>query len=150
MFQSSSESARQERNELIGASVALGTFALLFLTFAFAPARDPSKTLAGTPCSIFAEREIGAVFGAPMRLRPTDGTVCQYVSTDSDKQGMLFVIARHDDSVPGRFAGHGLSLRYRNRTYRLIAIADPAHADAAALQQQLALSLERRLIAKRR
>jgi hypothetical protein len=150
MFQSSTERAREERNELVSASVAIALLAVLFLVFAFAPARDQSKVVAGIPCSIFSERQVGEVFAAPMRLRPTDGTICQYVSTDSDKQGMLFVIARHDDPATSKLAGHGLVVRHANRTYSLIAIADPAHPDAAALQQHLALLLERRVVANRR
>jgi hypothetical protein len=150
MFVSSTERARDERNELVSASVAIALLAVLFLVFAFAPARDPSKLIAGIPCSIFSERQVGAVFGVPMRLRPTDGTICQYVSTDSGKQGMLFVIARHDDPATSNLAGHGLLIRHANRTCNVIAIADSAHPSVTALQQQLALLLERRVVANRR
>ena len=150
MYQPSSERSRNERSELVSAAVALALLALLFVAFAFTPARDPSKVVAGIPCSIFSENQIGAVFGSAMRLRPTDGTVCQYVSIDPDKQGMLFVIARHDDPASSRLAGRGLAVHYHGRIYNVIAIADAAHPGVAALQQRLALILDRRLIAKRR
>jgi hypothetical protein len=152
MLQSYWESApSEERNEIVRASFAVALLAVLFLVLAFAPARDPSQVAAGIPCSILSERQIGAVFGAPMRLRPTDGTVCQYVSIDPDKQGMLFVIARHDGTQGslGRVLDHRLSLRYDGRIYTLIAVAGVAHANVAEGQERrLALMLDRR-VAKR-
>jgi hypothetical protein len=152
MLQSYWESApREERNEIVRASFAVALLAVLFLIFAFAPARDPSQVAAGVPCSILSERQIGAVFGAPMRLRSTDGTVCQYVSTDPDKQGMLFVIARHDGTQGslGRVLDHKLNLRHEGRIYTLIAVAGAAHANVAdGEERQLALMLEHR-VAKR-
>ena len=152
MLQSYWESAPpEERNEIVRASFAVALLAVLFFVFAFAPARDPSQVAAGVPCSILSERQIGAVFGAPMRLRPTDGTVCQYVSTDRDKQGMLFVIARHDGTQGslGRVLDHKLNLRYEGRIYTLIAVAGAAHANVAEGQERrLALMLDHR-VAKR-
>jgi len=152
MLQSYWESApSDERNEIVRASFAVALLAVVFLVFAFAPARDPSQVAAGIPCSILSERQIGAVFGAPMRLRPTDGTVCQYVSIDPDKQGMLFVIARHDGTQGslGRVLDHRLSLRYDGRIYTLIAVAGVAHANVAeGRERRLALMLDRR-VAKR-
>ena len=148
MLQSYLESApSNERNEIVRAACAVALLVVLFIAFAFAPARDPSKLVAGVPCSILSEQQIGAVFDAPMRLRPTDGTVCQYVSTDSHKQGMFFVIARHDDTgVATNPNPNALPLRHRGRSYTLIAIADPAHANLALLrEQQLALRLDHRL-----
>jgi hypothetical protein len=152
MLQSYWESAPpEERNEIVRASFAAALLAVLFLVFAFAPARDPSQVVGGIPCSIFSERQIGAVFGATMRLRPTDGTVCQYVSINPDMQGMLFVIARHDGTQGslGRVLDHKLNLRYEGRIYTLIAVAGAAHANVAEGQERrLALMLDHR-VAKR-
>jgi len=149
MLQSYLESASSnERNEIIRASCAVVLLVVLFIVFAFAPARDPSKLVAGVPCSILSEQQIGAVFGAPMRMRPTDGTVCQYVSTDPGKQGMFFVIARHDDAQTtlGRVSDHRLNVRYHGRVYTLIAVSSGGNKNVAATEERrLGLVLDHRL-----
>jgi hypothetical protein len=63
---------------------ALGATALLasvFVLFVFVAPRDPSHVAAGATCSVLSENEIGRTVGAPVRLMPTGGGICEYVST---------------------------------------------------------------------
>ena len=48
---------------------------------------------------MLSENDIGAVLGAPMRLMPTSGSICQYVSTTYGAPS-LFVVARRDPRTP--------------------------------------------------
>jgi hypothetical protein len=141
------EHAPQEREDFVGAALAIALLVGLFLLLALAPPRDPAKLLAGVPCSILSESQISSVYGTTMRLRPTDGSVCQYVSTDGQKQAMLFVVARHDDGTPSTQPNtQALTLRHHGRAYTLIAIGDPEHAKLAQFrEQQLALLVEGRV-----
>jgi hypothetical protein len=72
---------------------AIAILLVIIAAFAFAPQRDPSKVVAGIPCSVIPETEISAVLGAPMRLLPTTGSVCRYVSTSGDVQRTVLVVA---------------------------------------------------------
>ena len=101
----------------------LATFVALAAMFAFAPPRDPTKVVPGIPCSVLSESDISAVLGAPMRLMPTSGTICQYISTTTSGTPSLFVVARRDtrtpvepDTVPVDGFG-GSAVRYANTLY---------------------------------
>ncbi|MGH7661262.1 MAG: hypothetical protein ACRENA_10170 [Vulcanimicrobiaceae bacterium] len=64
--------------------------------FVFGPRRDPSKVVAGLPCSVLTETEIGAVVATPVRLLPTEGTTCEYVSTASDVETTVLITAHRE------------------------------------------------------
>jgi hypothetical protein len=68
----------------------------------FGPRHDPTKVVAGLPCSVVSESEVGTIFGTPMQLTPSDGTICRYVPTDARHIKSLFVIAQHG----ARYAVH--------------------------------------------
>ena len=117
----------------------LAIFVALFGMFAFAPPRDPTKVVPGIPCSVLSENDISAVLGAPMRLMPTSGSICQYVATTSGAPS-LFVVARRDprtpaepDTVPVDGLG-GAAVRYANTLY----VRYGAHAYTFAVVPQLA------------
>jgi hypothetical protein len=69
----------------------------------FGPRHDPTKVVAGLPCSVVSESEVGDIFGTPMQLTPSDGTICRYVPTDARHITSLFVIAQHGGA---RYAVH--------------------------------------------
>ena len=119
------------------ASVAI--FVALFAMFAFAPPRDPTKVVPGIPCSVLSENDISAVLGAPMRLMPTSGAICQYAATTTSGAPSLFVVARRDprtpaepDTVPVDGLG-GAAVRYANTLY----VRYGAHAYTFAVVPQL-------------
>jgi hypothetical protein len=60
----------------------------------FGPRHDPTKVVAGLPCSVVSESEVGNIFGTQMQLTPSDGTICRYVPTDARHIKSLFVIAQ--------------------------------------------------------
>ena len=76
----------------------------ILAAFAFAPARDPSKVIPGVACSVLSETEISSVVGTPVRLSPTTGTVCRYVSTESNTDRTVMVIARRELTPQPRVA----------------------------------------------
>ena len=144
--------------------IALAAFVALFAMFAFAPPRDPSKVVAGIPCSVLSENDISAVLGTPMRLMPTSGAICQYVSMTSGAPS-LFVVARHDSHIPAepdtvavdglggtavRFA-NTLYVRYGAHAYTF-AVVPQATPNGRAYGQELALArlLHRAMIAQNR
>lgn len=88
-------------------SQALAVIAILLLitgVFAFGPRRDPSKVVAGIPCSVLSETEIGAIIGTPMRLVPTTGTTCEYVATTSGMEHAVFITVHRNGSNKRVFA----------------------------------------------
>jgi hypothetical protein len=103
--------------------------------FAFAPPRDASKVVAGVPCSVISESQVGEALGMPARLLPTGGTVCQYVATDARAQRSLFVVAHRDDE-PANVSGtnNSLSVRSGSHTYT-VTIVQPA-TDAATIHAE--------------
>ncbi|HEV2738523.1 MAG TPA: hypothetical protein VGU66_08090 [Candidatus Elarobacter sp.] len=144
------------------ASVA--TFVALFAMFAFAPPRDPAKVVPGIPCSVLSENDIGAVLGTPMRLMPTSGSICQYVSTTSGAPS-LFVVARRDPRTPAEpdtvpIAGLGgtavhyantLYVRYGTHAYTFAVVPQlTPDAHAFGKELQLARLLHRATIAQNR
>jgi hypothetical protein len=145
------------------ASVAI--FVALFAMFAFAPPRDPTKVVPGIPCSVLSENDISAVLGAPMRLMPTSGSICQYVSTATSGAPSLFVVARRDprfpaepDTVPvdglGGPAVHEantLYVRYGAHAYTFAVVPQQTPDDRAfGKELQLARLLHRATIAQNR
>lgn len=72
--------------------------------FAFVPARDPSKVIPGVACSVISEVEIGSVLGSPVRLSPSTGSVCRYVSTEGGSQRSVLVIAHRENTPQPRTA----------------------------------------------
>lgn len=152
-------------SELKRAAMATVILVALFAMFAFAPPRDPTKVVAGIPCSVLSENEVGAVLGAPMRLMPTDGTICHYASTANGPSRALFVVARREPSVPNSIgndvtpvhglgdaaarAGNTLYVRYGQHSYAFTVV--PMTADGApriAEELRLAKLLHRQLIAR--
>jgi hypothetical protein len=110
--------------DLKAAAASLALLIALFAVFAFASPRDPTKVVAGLPCSILSEEQISGVLGTPMRLMPSSGAVCQYASTESGVERRLFVVARHETSLPGPARDvvtlHGIgdaAIRSENGTY---------------------------------
>ncbi|HEX3549772.1 MAG TPA: hypothetical protein VHT53_05320 [Candidatus Elarobacter sp.] len=76
------------------AGIATLLLVAMFSIFAFAPPRDHSKLVRGIPCSVLSEDDISAALGTQVRLMPTSGTVCRYVSTTNGSSKSLIVIAR--------------------------------------------------------
>jgi hypothetical protein len=142
----------------------LAIFVALFAMFVFAPPRDPTKVVPGIPCSVLSENDISAVLGAPMRLMPTSGAICQYVATTSAAPS-LFVVARRDartpaepDTVQVEGLG-GTAVRYANTLYvrygahaYTFAVVPQATPDAGAFGKELQLArlLHRATIAQNR
>jgi hypothetical protein len=144
MFPSPQYSDPVGRHDLIRALVAMALLVALFTVLAFVPRRDPTKVVAGIPCSILSERAIGSVLGATMQLLPTDGTVCHYVSTDSAAQRTLFVVALHGDTPVNRAMAErnrALYVTYRRRTYELVIVGDIRPDASAAREHRLAALL---------
>lgn len=109
--------------------------AILVAAFAFVPARDPTKVVPGIQCSVLSESEISATLRNSMRLMPTDGNVCRYVSIDGNRERTLIVIARQERapavSGPAVYrAGPTLFVRGHSRTYGLVIV--PPGADSAS------------------
>ncbi len=144
------------------ASVA--TFVALFAMFAFAPPRNPAKVVPGIPCSVLSENEISAVLGTPMRMMPTSGSICQYVSTTSGAPS-LFVVARRDprtpaepDAVPiaglggtAAHVGNTLYVRYGAHAYSFAVVPQLTPDDHAfGKELQLARLLHRATLAQNR
>ena len=132
-----------EKLDFARASVALLLLVGLFALLAMMPKRDPTKVVAGIPCSIVSESQVGDVFGMRMRLMPTEGTICHYVAANTSQQADLFVIATSSDEPstavlrvkPAPAFAHRGSLKYEF-------VAMPEGADAAT-----AVARERRLAA---
>ena len=80
------------KKAVIATAVLIALFALL----AFSPHHDPTKVAAGIPCSVLSETAIGTVLRTQVALMPTNGTTCQYVTTNARVHRTLFVVARHD------------------------------------------------------
>ncbi|GAC1615233.1 MAG: hypothetical protein NVS4B13_09660 [Candidatus Elarobacter sp.] len=153
--------------EIKRAALATVTLVALFSFFAFAPPRDPTKVVAGVPCSVLSEEDISAVLGTQMRLMPTTGTVCHYVSTGAGASRALFVIARHDASMPKATAGdsaevsgvgdaamlssNALYVRYGSRSYTFDVVPQsPDDARVGTQELRLAKMARRPAIAQNR
>ena len=106
---------------------AIAIILLIVAALAFAPPRDPSKVVAGIPCSVIPETGISLVLGTPMRLLPTTGTVCRYISTTKDPQRTVLVIAQQGEP----------------RTYKVVVIAPKSDANVIAAQQARLTNLVR-------
>ncbi|HEY0382080.1 MAG TPA: hypothetical protein VGC72_07770 [Candidatus Elarobacter sp.] len=113
---------------------------------------------------MLSENDISAVLGTPMRLMPTSGAICQYVSTTSGAPS-LFVVARHDSRIPAepdtvavdglggtavRFA-NTLYVRYGAHAYTF-AVVPQVTPNGRAFGQELALArlLHHAMIAQNR
>ena len=148
---------------LIATVFAVGFCAL----FALAPGRDPAKVVPGVPCSVLSENAISGVMGAPMRLMPTSGTVCQYVSTAAEDQRTLFVIARHDAAPPHGWMAqnsvqinglgnaayrtdNALYVRYGSHAYTFHVVPQGGDAQTFAQEVHLAKMMRPSLVAENR
>jgi hypothetical protein len=137
------------------AAVASVLLVVCFAVFAFAAPRDPSKVVSGLPCSVLSEEDISSVLGTSMRLMPSSGAVCRYVSTANGPSRSLFVIARRNPVVPEppaadavRVGGVGdeaarsngsLFVRYGRRAYTFTVVPQTA-ADSGALEREVRLA----------
>jgi hypothetical protein len=140
------------KGRAIGAFAAIAALCALF---AFAPRHDTTKVVGGIPCSILSEDQISAALGTPMRLVPTSGSVCRYVSTGAGSASALFVIARREppapvsmkpDGMPLRGVGDaavrsttGLDVRYGPRWYAFIIVPNDAN-DPKPLADEIRLA----------
>ncbi|MBV9409272.1 MAG: hypothetical protein JO164_10655 [Candidatus Eremiobacteraeota bacterium] len=142
--------------ELQRAIIAIAVMIAAVVAFlAFAPPRDPSKVVSAYPCSVLSETQISAVMGAPMRLMPTSGSVCQYASTTGNENHTLFVIARTTDALPTALArggvpvagigdgavrlGSTLYIRTGDRAYRL-SIVPEFTSDTTTVAEEIQLA----------
>ena len=103
------------RKSLAATAILIALFALL----GFAPHRDPTKVVAGVPCSVLSEKAVGSVLGTTVQLMPTNGTICQYVSTGADGPRSMFVIARHDARPPSRAGSTSPIIGTGDEAYRI-------------------------------
>jgi hypothetical protein len=154
-----------EEFETKRAAIAIAILVALFSLLAFARPHDPTKVVSGTPCSVLSERDISSVLGTEMRLMPTSGTICQYVSTGAGASRTLFVIARHDAAIPVLIARESVAVpnvgdaamrspnavyvRYGAHSYTFDIVpaspSDPAHT---AEELRLAKMMHRPMIAQ--
>jgi hypothetical protein len=137
---------------------------VLFSVFIFGPRHDPTKVVAGVPCSVLSEQQISEVLGTQMRLMPTTGTVCQYVATTSEPRS-LFVIARHDSLFPASalqrgtlinglgdaavLADNAMYVRYGPRSY-VFHVTPTSDASSSGEELRLAMMMHRPLVAQNR
>jgi hypothetical protein len=149
--------------EIRGAAAATLVLVLLFIAFAFASRRDPTKLAAGIPCAMLSEDDATTVLGTPMRLMPTTGTICQYVSTGTSSRA-LFVIARHDPTFPrtvrdgvtlhgvgdeGLRTSNGTYVRYGGRSFKIIVVPQsPEDRTTATEELRIAIMMRRPMIAR--
>jgi hypothetical protein len=153
--------------EIKRAALATAVLIGLFSLFAFAAPHDPTKVVAGIPCSVLSEDDVSAVLGTRMRLMPTTGTICHYVSTGDGASRALFVVARLEPSVPSSLmsdatpvSGLGdaavrtastLYVRYGSQSYAFTVVpSSPNDAPHIAEELRLAKIVHRPMIARNR
>jgi len=100
-----------EPHELMRALGATALLIAIFFFFVLAAPHDPAKLVAGAPCSVLSETEISLVIGTPVRLMPTSGSICEYVSTGGEAQRTLFVVAKSDPAPPYGWPARAVSVR---------------------------------------
>jgi hypothetical protein len=156
------EGAAESKRALIAAFVLLALFAL----FAYVAPHDPTKVLSRVPCAVVSEQQVSDVLGAPMRLLPTSGTVCQYASTSGESTPALFVIARSNPNLPvagatnvpltgigdaAILASDALYVRYGARSYKFtMAPQSPNDASTSGEELRLAAMMTRPTVAQSR
>jgi hypothetical protein len=137
------------RSSSIGrAAGAIAAILALCALLAFAPRHDTTKVVGGAQCSILSEDQISAVLGTPMRLMPTTGAVCHYVSTETGGASALFVIARREP--PTSASATGLNVRYGSRWYVFTVVPNGAGVKPLAEEIRLAKLVRRGVIAQNR
>jgi len=140
-----------DRTHLRRALAALALFAGFVALFAFAPPDDPTKVVAGLPCSVLSENEVAGVVGTPMRLMPTSGAICHYLPSQTESDAAVFVVAHHDASLSGRLPNGAVAVHAGPYVYTIAVVgrdaARPAPSDAA---QRLAKLVQRPIIAANR
>jgi hypothetical protein len=141
-------------SELLRSACAIALLLGLFAFLAFAPRRDPAQTIAGLPCSVVSENTAGQILGTPVRLLPTTGTICRYVSA-KDSERSLYVVARHDDDPSLGNATHriGDSLYVRRGRHTFVFTVVGAGQDEAtrlAIERSLAGAVARTVVARNR
>ena len=139
------------RTELARAFIAVALLLGLFAALGFAPRNDPAKTVAGLACSVVSENEASLVLGTRVRLLPSTGTLCRYVSTASVAPS-LFVVARHDDDPSlgsgTHVVGQSLYVRRGKHTFVFTVVAPEAGPGAALVAERtLASALSRTMVA---
>lgn len=78
----------------------IATLAAFVGAIALLPARDPAKLVRGVDCSVLSEVQISTIVHAQMRMLPSDGNVCRYVSDSWSDGASVTVIAKHDVQRP--------------------------------------------------
>ena len=153
--------------EIKRAAIAAIVLVAFFSLFAFAKPHDPTKVVAGIPCSVLSEQDISAVLGTEMRMMPSTGTICQYVSTGAGASRTLFVVARHNASIPVSMAHDGtpvqgvgdaamrspnsVYVRYGSQSYTFDVVPNTANeAPRTAEELRLAKMMHRPMIAQNR
>jgi hypothetical protein len=156
-----------DASETKRAAAALAILVAVFSVLAFAHPHDQTKVVAGIPCSVLSERDISSVLRTEMRLMPSSGTICQYVSTGNGSSRTLFVIARHDATLPASAARDSVSVpnvgdaamrspnavyvRYGTRSYAFdIVPSSPTDTSHTAEELRLAKMMRRPMIAQNR
>ncbi len=145
----------QAATEVTRALVALVALIAIFGIVAFAPRLDPSKPVAGLACSVISENQAARALGTTVRLLPSTGTLCRYVSTTWNGQRSLYVVARSDDDPSlgsgTRRVGRSLYVRRDHRTY-VVTVSAPDLDDAAtyAVERNVAAAAVRTVVAARR
>jgi hypothetical protein len=141
------------RVEVARAAVATILLAGLFAALGFAPRNDPAKTIAGLPCSVVSENEASLVLGTTVRLLPSTGTLCRYVSTGAPLSRALIVVARREDEPSlgngTHVVGRSLYARRDGHTYVLTVVGADGAA-ALADERTLAGALGRTDVARSR
>jgi len=155
MYADRSYDDRRDPGEIKRAGIA--TVAVIIAALAlciFGPRHDPTKVVAGIPCSVVSETEIGAALGTPMQLMPSDGTICRYVPTDPHSTHTLYIIAQRGiaptTALPGAAAATPPEVTVRAGTHRYIVRIVPAapNLDATyAAELRLAKLVQRPVIA---
>jgi hypothetical protein len=156
-----------ETAEVKRALIATGIIVALFAVLAFTAPRDPSRIVQGLPCSIVSEAQASAALGTQMRLMPTAGGVCQYVSVGDGSSRTLVVSASSTDRVAriaqapdaSEVTGVGdaairsqdaLYVRYGTRSYRFSVAPQTSSAASLADEVHVAKLVQPSLVARSR
>jgi hypothetical protein len=143
MYSDRSYDDRRDPGEITRAGIATVAIVIAALALCiFGPRHDPTKVVAGIPCSVLSETEIGAALGTPMELMPSDGTICRYVPTNPGHTHTLYIIAQRgivpseattiSDTTPDTSPAVTVRTGTRRYTVRIIPAAPNPHGAYAA------------------
>lgn len=160
MYSDRSYDDRRDPGEIKRAGIASVAIVIAALAlFIFGPRHDPTKVVAGIPCSVLSETDIGAALGTPMQLMPSDGTICRYVPTDPSRTHTLYIIAQHGivpsdaTTISGTAPDASPAVTVRTGTRRYIVRIVPAGPNprgAYAAELRVAKLVQRPVIAANR